>query len=224
MSRRAIIALKMGLHVLCLAPFIWLMRFCTSPGIFLNADPVKFIIHFTGDWAIYILIASLSIVFLRKLAAMPSLPIQVYRVTTIYALLWATLHMALYLCIYSGYDFVDAFAGFHTGHPGALIAEWNAVFPGIGDDFRKRPFLDVGLFAWIFLLVASISSQGLLRYLLPPNRWRSFFPLICAAAIAAVIHLLCFVAGRPTDAHGPEPSNCIYCPVSRGITSGSRSS
>jgi methionine sulfoxide reductase heme-binding subunit len=56
MSRRIIIARTVGVHLLCLAPLIWLVRFCTSARVFLNADPVKFIIHFTGDWAIYLLL------------------------------------------------------------------------------------------------------------------------------------------------------------------------
>jgi sulfoxide reductase heme-binding subunit YedZ len=203
MSRPIVIALKAGVHLLCLAPFVWLVRFCTSPRVFLDADPVKFIIHFTGNWAIYILLASVFIAFLQKLTAKTSLPVQLYRVPLLYALLWATLHVSLYVCIYSGYDFIGTFADFHTGHPGALLAEWNAVFPVLVDDFRKRQFLEVGLFAWILLLVGYVSSHALFQSVLQRKKWQDFSPFMCGASIAAVIHLWCFLGGRGSASTGP---------------------
>ena len=164
MSRRAIIAVKLGAHLLCLAPLIWLGRLCTSPAIALKPDPVKFIIHFTGDWAIYMLLASLFMLFAGTARA--SWLIRFHRLCGLYAFFWATLHLMTYVCIYSGYDFVGAFAAFHTGHAGALFTEWSTVFPGILHDLSKRPFIDVGLLAWVILLVWAVTSPGFVQHAL----------------------------------------------------------
>jgi sulfoxide reductase heme-binding subunit YedZ len=199
MSRRVLIAVMAAVHLLCLAPVIWLVRFCTSAGIFLNPNPVKFIIHFTGDWAIYMLLASVALSLLGRLTARAPWVIQFYPLPGLYAFFWATLHAVIYFCIYSGYDFIGAFAGFHTGHPGALADEWSAVFPGVFEDFRKRPFIDVGLFAWVILLAGALTSPGFLRRALHIKKWQPLYRLTYAAAIAAVIHFWWFViSSAPT--------------------------
>jgi methionine sulfoxide reductase heme-binding subunit len=193
--RRVMMVLKVGVHLLCLTPLLWVVRFCMSPRVFLNADPVKFIIHFTGDWAIYLLLASVSISLLGKLIAKDVRLIHFCRITGLYAFLYATLHLVMYFCVYSGYDFIAAFAGFHTGHAGVLLTEWNAVFPGVLDDFRKRPFLYLGLFGWALLLVASVTSQRFVQHALGGKKWQHLYRLTYVATFAAVIHLWFFLMG-----------------------------
>src|SRR6266851_4882652 len=68
MPKRAIIALKVLIHILCLTPFAWLLHFYTSGALVLNADPVNYITHFTGDWAVYMLLSSLAVTPLRRLS------------------------------------------------------------------------------------------------------------------------------------------------------------
>src|SRR3954447_3588066 len=192
MSRRVIIALTVAVHLLCLAPVIWLVRFCTSARLFLNADPVNLITHFTGDWAIYILLASLAISLLCKLDASASWLIQFHRLTRLYAFFYATLHLAIYLFIYSGYDLVTALAGFRISRPGPLLAQWNVVSPVVFNDLRKRPFIDVGLFGWVILLIAAAISQGFNRRALGGRKWQHVHRLIYAASLTALIHLWWF--------------------------------
>jgi sulfoxide reductase heme-binding subunit YedZ len=212
MSRRVILALRVGVHLLCLAPLVWLVRFCTSARVFLTADPVQFIIHFTGDWALSILLASLAISLLGKLTETASWLVPFHRLTGFYAFFYATLHVATYFFIYSGYDFMAAFAGFHTGHPGALLAEWNAVFPGVFDDLRQRPFLDIGLFGWVILLVAAVTSPAFLRRAWGGKNGPHPHRLLYAATIVAVLHGWWFLKasvpppeGHRIDAFGKRP-------------------
>ncbi len=49
MSKRAIVALKVLVHVLCLAPFASLVHFYTSGALALDPDPVNYVTHFNGD-------------------------------------------------------------------------------------------------------------------------------------------------------------------------------
>jgi sulfoxide reductase heme-binding subunit YedZ len=212
MSRRFIIAVKLGVHLLCLAPLIWVVRFCISPRVFLNPDPVKFIIHFTGNWAIYLLLVSVSLLLVGNLTGKDFRPVQVSRITGLYAFFYPTLHVLTYFFIYSGYDFIAAFAGFHTGHAGVLLVQWNAILPGLLDDFRKRQFLGIGLLAWVLLFLGAVTSQRLLEHALHVKKWRYLYGFIYAAAIAAVIHFRGFVlqgvparGGRCTGLY-PTPS------------------
>jgi sulfoxide reductase heme-binding subunit YedZ len=193
MSRHVILPLRVGVHLLCLAPLIWLVRFCISARILLNADPVQFVLHFTGDWAISLLLASLAVSLLAKLAAMASLPIPWHRLTGFYAFCYATVHVAIYFLIYSGYDFMAALANFHTGHPDALLTEWNAVSPLVFEDLRQRPLLDLGLVGWVLLLGAVIPSPAFLRRAGGGKNGQHPRYLLSAAALAAVLHGWWFV-------------------------------
>ena len=60
MSKRAIILLKTLLHLLCLAPFASLLHLFTSGALANYPDPINFITHFTGDWTLNLLFASLA--------------------------------------------------------------------------------------------------------------------------------------------------------------------
>jgi hypothetical protein len=90
MPRRAIITIKVLLHVLCLIPLAWLLHFYTSGALALNADPVNYITHFTGDWAIYLLLASLAITPLRRLSPKIAWLIRLRRLVGLYAFFYAT--------------------------------------------------------------------------------------------------------------------------------------
>jgi DMSO/TMAO reductase YedYZ heme-binding membrane subunit len=195
------------------------VRFSVSPRVFLNPNPVKFIIDFTGNWAIWLLLVSISLLLLRKLIAKGIRPVQVSRTIRLYAFFYATLHVFTYFLIYSGYDFIAAFAAFHTGHRGALLTEWDAIFPDLVDDFRQRPFLGIGLFAWALLLIGPVTSPGLLQHALGVKKWPYLYGFIYAAAIAAVIHVSCFRlesvparGGRCTELYGAA-STPTYCTV-----------
>lgn len=188
MSRRVTIVLELGAHLLCLAPLIWLVRFCTSARVLLNADPVKFIIRFTGDWALYLIVVSLLLLLLGRVAKKSFGLIRLCRLTGLYAFFYATLHLLIYVLIYSGYDFIAASAGFYTGHPGVLLTEWNEVFPGIIDDFRKRRFLVAGLCAWALLLAWSVLCRVRVQHVLNGRRRRHLYRFVYLAAIAALIH------------------------------------
>src|ERR1700678_1135502 len=148
MSKRAIVALKILLHILCLAPLASLWHFYTSGALALNPDPVNYITHFTGNWTLYLLFASLAITPIRRLSPKISFLIRFRRLIGLYAFFYATLHLATYIFLFSGYDITTALTRLRTGHPGEVITQWKLIWPHMVDDALKRRFIQVGLLTW----------------------------------------------------------------------------
>ena len=188
MPKRAIIALKFLLHVALLAPFAYLLELFRNGTLAQNADPVNYITHFTGDWAIWSLLASLAITPLRRLSPNISFLIRFRRLIGLYAFFYASLHLATYIFLFSGYDVTSAFAAIKDGHPGQLITLWKAVWPTMWDDLRKRRFIQVGFFAWVILLALACTSPAFIMRAMGGKNWQRLHRLVYVAAAAGCIH------------------------------------
>ena len=160
MSKRAIILLKAITHLLCLTPFVYLLRFYQSGALELNPDPVAYITHFTGDWALWMLLGSLAVTPLRRLSPRIAWLIRFRRLIGLYAFFYASLHLATYIFLFSGYDFAHGIAGIRSGHPAIVLNEWKQVWPTIWDDVLKRRFIQVGFLAWLILLSLAVTSPA----------------------------------------------------------------
>jgi methionine sulfoxide reductase heme-binding subunit len=188
MSKRAIVALKVLAHILCLVPLASLVYFYTSGALALNPDPVNYITHFTGDWAVYMLLACLAITPLRRLSPKIAFLIRFRRLIGLYAFFYATLHLATYIFLFSGYDLAMVLTSIRTGHLGAIIEEWKVVWPRILDDILKRRFIQVGFFAWVILLALAVTSPAFIMRAMGGKNWQRLHRLIYVAAIFAIIH------------------------------------
>ncbi len=188
MSKRAIIGLKVMLHLLLLAPFAVLLERFRSGALALDPDPVNWITHFTGDWALWILLGDLAITPLRRLSTRLSSLVRFRRMIGLYAFFYATLHLATYVFLFSGFDLPGAFAAARAGHPGAFLEQTKMVWPVILDDLRKRRFIQVGLAAWLLLLALAVTSPAAALRAMGGKSWQRLHRLIYVAGIAAVIH------------------------------------
>src|SRR5271170_2934171 len=188
MSKFAIIAVKVLLHLLCLAPFAWLLHLFTSGALGLYADPVNYITHFTGNWTLYTLFASLAITPIRRFSPSIAFLIRFRRLLGLYAFFYATLHLATYIFLFSGYDVPTALAGLRAGHPGELVTQWKIIWPRMVDDVLKRRFIQVGLFAWLILLSLAVTSPAFIMRAMGGKNWQRLHRLVYVAAIAGIIH------------------------------------
>jgi sulfoxide reductase heme-binding subunit YedZ len=188
MSKRSIVVLKAVVHLLCLAPFAWLLHLFTSNSLANYADPINYITHFTGDWTLYLLFASLAITPIRRLSNKIAWLIRFRRLLGLYAFFYATLHLATYVFLFSGYDVTTALAGLRAGHPGELVTQWKIIWPRMVDDALKRRFIQVGLFAWIILLALACTSPAFIMRAMGGKNWQRLHRLIYVAAIAGIIH------------------------------------
>ena len=188
MPTRAIPYVKVLVHLLCLAPALVLISTFYSGWLAQQADPVLVITHFTGNWALYMLLISLAVTPLRRLHPRLSNLIRFRRMLGLYAFFYATLHLATYVFLFSGYDLPGALASLRQGHPAALWTNWTAVWPSVLDDLKKRKFIQVGLFAWVILLALAITSPQFMLRAMGGKNWQKLHRLVYVAAAAACIH------------------------------------
>ena len=188
MSKQAILALKTASHLCLVAPFLYLLVIFKNGSLALNADPVNYITHFTGNWALWILLGSLAITPVRRLSTRLASLVRLRRLIGLYAFFYATLHLATYVFLFSGYDLPGALHATAAGHPGEFLTQWHLVWPTIWDDFRKRRFIQVGLLSWVILLALTATSPAAMLRAMGGKSWQRLHRLIYVAAIAAVIH------------------------------------
>lgn len=188
MPRQAITILKTILHLTLLAPFAWLIVIFRNGSLAQNADPVNYITHFTGNWALWILLGSLAITPVRRLSTKLTFLIRFRRLIGLYAFFYATLHLATYIFLFSGYDLPAAIHSTASGHAGEFLVQWRLVWPTIWDDLKKRRFIQVGLLSWLVLFALAITSPVAIMRRMGGKQWQLLHRLVYIAAIAAVVH------------------------------------
>src|SRR5664280_657310 len=188
MPNRWIPYVKALVHLLCLLPFLRLLQMFRSGALGLMADPVNFITHQTGYWALFLLITSLAVTPVRRLHMKLANLIRFRRLLGLYAFFYATLHLATYVFLFSGYDLPTVVAGLRAGHAGVVIDQWKAVWPTILGDLKKRRFIQVGLFGWVLLLVLAVTSPAFVMRWMGGKAWRRVHTLVYVAAGAWCIH------------------------------------
>lgn len=188
MPSRTIPYLKAIVHVLCLAPFAFLLTMYRNGTLAMQPDPVNYITHFTGNWALWMLLACLAITPVRRIHASLAWMVRFRRMVGLYAFFYATLHLMTYVFLFSGYDMATAIAGVKAGHYGEPWRQFVLIWPSMVDDAEKRRFIQVGLGAWLILLALAVTSpQRVLRWMGGRN-WQRLHRLIYVAGGLAVIH------------------------------------
>jgi sulfoxide reductase heme-binding subunit YedZ len=130
----------------------------------LGANPIERITHFTGDWTLRLIVATLAITPLRKVLGIPAL-IRYRRMIGLFAFFYGSLHFLTYI-------WLDKFFDLHD----------------MVKDIAKRPFITVGFTAFVLLIpLAVTSTAGWIRRL-GGKRWQRLHRLIYATAALAVVH------------------------------------
>jgi sulfoxide reductase heme-binding subunit YedZ len=188
MPTRWIPWVKVVVHGVCLVPLLRLLEQFHAGELGLMADPVNYITHQTGYWTLFLLMASLAVTPVRRLHPKLGNLIRFRRMLGLYAFFYATLHLATYVFLFSGYDLPTVAAGVRAGHPGVIVDEWKLVWPTIFDDLKKRRFIQVGILAWTLLLALAVTSPAAVLRWMGGKAWRRVHTLVYAAAVAGCIH------------------------------------
>jgi sulfoxide reductase heme-binding subunit YedZ len=188
MPAKAIPYLKVAVHLLCFLPVMYLLQGAFSGPLGQQADPVNYLTHFTGNWALWILLADLAITPVRRLNASLAWLVRFRRMVGLWAFFYATLHLAVYVFLFSGYDVPTALAGLQAGHLAEPFRQFALIWPRMLDDVEKRRFIQVGLLAWVILLALAVTSPQRVLRAMGGKNWQRLHRLIYLAGFAAVVH------------------------------------
>ena len=160
---KAVTALKTVIHMLNLSfLFIWYYWAFTDN---LGADPVKTIIHFTGMGALNLLLLTLLVSPLARFLKQPQL-VKVRRVLGLYSFTWALLHLSNY-----------------------LIFDLQLAINTFVEDIIKRPYITVGICAFLILLALAITSPRAMQRKLGKH-WQKLHKLVYPASLLIALHFI----------------------------------
>jgi len=161
-------AIKALVFVLALLPFL---RIALLVAMQVPVDPVEFITHGSGDWALYLLCATLAVTPLRRVTGWNWL-VRLRRMLGLYTFFYAFLHFLAFLWFDHFFD---------------VAAMWR--------DVLKRPFITVGFIAFVLLVpLAATSTQAMIKRL--GRNWARLHKLIYAIAPLAILHYWWMKAGK----------------------------
>ena len=158
---KPIVVLKRVIFAAALVPAAALTYYAVQGD--LTANPIEFVTHFTGDWAIRFLVITLAITPIRRVTGWNPI-IRLRRMLGLFAFFYATLHFLTW-----------------------FVLDWFFDFRQMAEDIGKRPFITLGMATFLMLLsLAATSTQGSVRRL--GKRWTQLHRLIYVAACTALIH------------------------------------
>ncbi len=129
----------------------------------LTANPIEFITHYTGDWALYFLLITLAVTPLRVITG--NITVNRYRrMLGLFAFFYACLHVMTYFVLDQFFD-VEA----------------------IINDIVKRPYITVGFSAFVLLVpLALTSTRNMVMRL--GKRWRQLHSMVYPLTGLALLH------------------------------------
>jgi sulfoxide reductase heme-binding subunit YedZ len=141
----------------------------------LGADPAKAIVLFTGTWAFYFLLITLSVSPLKRLANQSWLMAH-RRMLGLFTLFYAITHLLSYFIFILGLD-----------------------FSSFGSELVKRPYILLTIPAVVLLIALGVTStQAMMRRL--GKNWVKLHKSIYLIAILAWLHVLLQVRSSYADA------------------------
>ena len=163
---------KVLVFVAALVPF-GLLAGMAARGT-LGAHPVEHVIHFTGQWTLNVLLATLAVTPLRRLTGWKE-PLRHRRMLGLFAFFYGSLHLLSYAGLDQWFD-------------------WAAI----GHDIAKHPYILVGLFAYLTMVpLAATSNRWAVSKL--GRRWKQLHRLAYAVPALGVLHFAWLVKKDLTE-------------------------
>jgi sulfoxide reductase heme-binding subunit YedZ len=141
----------------------------------LTANPIEYVSQFTGWWSLTFLIITLSITPARKIFNQPRLfPLR--RTFGLVTFSYASLHMAMWA-------FVDQ------------LLDVEAIF----QDVTQRPFIYLGVGAYIGLTILALTSRWSIRRRIGERSWERLHRGIYVVSLLAASHFFILVKRDTTE-------------------------
>ena len=160
----------MVLHLLLALPLAWMVWAAVNDA--LGANPAEALSRASGDWTLRLLCCVLFISPWRALTRMPEW-LRFRRSLGVACFLYACVHVLCYAWFDQGFDI-------------AAMAR----------DLVKRPFIWVGMLAWVVMWPLAITSNNLSVRHLGAQRWQRLHRWVYALPPLALLHFYWMRAGK----------------------------
>ncbi|SES80942.1 protein-methionine-sulfoxide reductase heme-binding subunit MsrQ [Thalassotalea agarivorans] len=160
-SKHKIWMLKAAIHVICLGCIGWLYTAAAFDK--LGADPVEYVIHYTGMGALHCLLLTLLVTPLAKGFKQAWL-MQTRRLIGLYSFTFACLHIL-------------NFYFFELGQELSLFLS----------ELIERPYITMGLGGFIILFLLAVTSPNIIKRRMK-KRWQHLHNWVYLAAILIGVH------------------------------------
>ncbi len=127
-------------------------------------NPLEFATRTTGMLTLIFLVLTVAVTPLRKIFGVNSL-VKVRRMVGLFAFFYGVLHLLTYVWFDRLFNFIS-----------------------VGQDVVRRPFILVGMLAFILMVPLAITSTNKMVKRLGGKRWARLHRLTYIAAIAGVVH------------------------------------
>lgn len=156
-----------ALYVLSVVPPAWLLYLGLTGG--LGVEPIKELEHKLGELALQLFIVTLAIRPLRDWTGVSLLKQR--RALGLITFFYVALHLLVWL-------FLDV---------GILSEIWA--------DIVKRPYITVGMAAFLLMIPLAITSNNRSLRKMGPKRWRNWHKLTYPAAVLGALHYVMLAKG-----------------------------
>ncbi|MDH5445334.1 MAG: sulfoxide reductase heme-binding subunit YedZ [Gammaproteobacteria bacterium] len=154
------------IFALCLLPFLLLsFRLLNNQ---LGANPIEVFTRSNGEWGLRFLLITLSITPLKNILKQ-SWPMQYRRMLGLFAFFYVFIHLSSYLVLDQFFDWQEIWA-----------------------DIIKRPYITIGMSAFVLLIPLAVTSNRYMMKRLGRN-WLRLHKLVYLIAILAVVHFFLLV-------------------------------
>lgn len=163
-------AAKPVVFVLACVPVVWLFGAALADQ--LGANPAEALIRSLGDWSLRFLVLVLAVTPVRVWARWPALA-RFRRMLGLFVFFYVSLHLLAYAWFDMGFD-----------------------APAIVQDVIKRPFIAVGMAAFLLLWLLAATSFNRAIRALGARRWQRLHRSVYAVAALAVLHFFWMRSGK----------------------------
>ena len=153
--------IKPVVFTLCLLPLGWLVFALLTDR--LGANPIEELTRDSGEWTLRLLLITLCMTPLRRASGW-SWPLRVRRMLGLFAFFYASMHLTTYLWLDQFFD-------------------WGEILR----DIIKRPFITVGMTAFVLLLPLAVTSTNAMMKRLGRN-WTRLHQLVYVIPALGVLH------------------------------------
>jgi sulfoxide reductase heme-binding subunit YedZ len=172
MNKQQIVYIKVAVWMLALMPFARLVWLGFNDG--LGANPIEFVEHSTGTWALVFLLITLSMTPIRLLTGQVW-QIQLRRMLGLFMFFYACLHITTYVWL-----------------------DFSFIWDEIVKDIAKHPRILVGFAAFVLAIPLAATSNSYMIKRLKTN-WKKLHQAVYLIAILAVLHYLLVVKKDLTE-------------------------